>query len=327
MAGEAADNEALLLNSLLKNDFNIKTLFIEYQKTWNLIKRNHINIAIDIEEELTIIKTKIKKVEKKTNAFPLISEKRSKKFFGLQFLRIAAVFLLIVISSIVFYRYLNNDQSKIIFAKLSTVENNLPDGTSVTLNIGSTLVYPEKFKSKTREVKLKGEAYFKVSHDVTKPFVISTEDVRIEVLGTSFYVNTSSSNGNIEVILNMGKVAIYYKDKPLEKIILQSGEKAEVSKTENNISKSVNDEINYMAWKTKKIVFVNDSLGDIVKTLNKVYHSNINITNEKLLNCRITASFDNQSLESILEVLKATINISMKKTGSIIEISGNGCKN
>ena len=211
-------------------------------------------------------------------------------------------------------------------AKTDVIERKLPDGTSVTLNTGSTLEYSKEFEKDKRLVKLKGEAYFNVSHDATKPFIIAADDIMVEVLGTKFYVNTNNTNGKVEIILTSGKVAVYHKDKPNERVILEPGEKIELSKNQEESNKTINEDENYLAWKTKKMIFTDEPLAEIVQTLNKVYRSNIQLKNKNIANCKITATFDNQSLDAVLNVIEATVDVKINKTSEKIEISGIGCK-
>ncbi len=326
-SGEASTEEMLLLSVWLKSDINNKKTFEEYQKTWFALEKNKIEAKLDIEDEWFKIKSKIsKEAQKETPVYRLVPAKRQSANVFVKVLRIAAIILLFGVSTYFIYNYLNKPKYETLIAKVETVKNKLPDGSEITLNENSTIEYPKNFKGNKREIKLKGEAYFNVTHDKTKPFIVSTDGINIEVLGTSFYVNTNAANGKVEVILTEGKVAVYYKNNLSEKIILEPGEKAEISKTEEVITKSVNDDENYMAFKTKKIIFNNTSLKELVKTLNKVYHSDKTITNNKLSDCTVNVSFDNQSIESVLNVLKSTLDIKIKTNRSKIEIHGNGCK-
>jgi ferric-dicitrate binding protein FerR (iron transport regulator) len=243
-----------------------------------------------------------------------------------RYARIAAVFVLIALSSIWFITYLNKPQQKIILADNKSVEATLPDGSHVTLNNGSTINYPSKFIEQKRQISLQGEAYFDVTHDPSHPFVITSGNICIEVLGTSFYVNTNNASGNLEVVLTSGRVAAYYADKPDNRVILNPGERTEISKTGQDFSKSVNTDENYMAWKTKKIVFSDQPLSLIVQQLNKVYHSNIIISRPGIGNCRMTVTFDNQQLDAVLNVVKATLDVDINKKGNTFVISGNGCE-
>ncbi|MFA6923935.1 MAG: FecR domain-containing protein [Bacteroidales bacterium] len=326
-SGEANTEEMLLLSDWLNSDVNNKKTFEEYQKTWFAIEKNKIETKLDVEDEWLKVKSKIsKETKEETPVYRLAPVEAQSKNIFVKVLRIAAVILLLCVSTYFIYNYLNKPKYETLIAQVETIKNKLPDGSEITLNANSTIEYPKKFAGNKRVIKLKGEAYFNVTHDKTKPFIVSTDDINIEVLGTSFYVNTNGANGKVEVVLTEGRVAIYYKNNISEKIILASGEKAEISKTEETITKSVNNDENYMAFKTKKIIFNNTSLKELVKTLNKVYHSDIIIKNNKLSDCTVNVSFDNQSLESVLNVLKSTLDIKIKTNGSKIEINGNGCK-
>ncbi|MBI5217297.1 MAG: FecR domain-containing protein [Bacteroidia bacterium] len=323
--GEAMQEEMVLLSDWLRADAENLKLFEEYQNAWMNVEKVKIN-ALDMNNEWNRLKSSMAKSHASTASIPNPkSQIPNPKYFN-TLLKIAAVFLLVAVASFVLYNYYSQPATKHLLASNQALESNLPDGTSVTLNSGSSLDYPEKFINKTRTVALKGEAYFQVKHDEAHPFVITAEDIRVEVLGTSFYVNTNTENGNIEIILSTGKVAVYHKDKPSEQVILAPGEKAEFSKAQLSITKSANDDENYIAWKTKKLVFLNDPLNEIVRTLNKIYHTNIHLTNDKIANCRITAAFDNQSLDAVLNVLKETVDLKISNSGATIEISGEGCK-
>lgn len=332
-AGEASSREILLLSGWLKSDPGNRKIFEEYQKTWLFVEKIKINNDIDIDEEWEKIKPLInnslsRQETKVVPIIPIYAERTIGWNFFYKAVRIAAIFIVFAAISYVIYHYLNRPKTKQLFAQTETIENKLPDGTSVTLNKGSSIEYLENFETDKRTVTLKGEAYFNVTPDKTRPFVIAAEDIRVKVLGTSFYVSTDAATGSVEVILTSGKVAVYHKNKPNEYTILQPGEKAEFSKTEGKISKSKNDDVNYMAFKTKKLVFSDTPLSEVVLDLNKVYHSNIKIKNNKLANCPVTTTIDANisNLDGALDILNGTLFINITKTSSGIEISGNGCK-
>lgn len=156
---------------------------------------------------------------------------------------------------------------------------------------------------------------------------IDANDVRVKVLGTSFYVNTNSENGQGEVILTTGRVAVYYDNNPEKVTILNPGEKAVFSKTEQKIIKTENDEVNYMAFKTKELVFSNTVLSDVVKALNSVYHSNIKLKNTKIASYTLSGNYANLTLDAILKIIQEALPVSINKsTGNVIEISGNEYK-
>jgi ferric-dicitrate binding protein FerR (iron transport regulator) len=131
-------------------------------------------------------------------------------------MRIAALFLIIAGAAILYY-VLNSDQKiKNITAHADNkiLKDTLPDGSVITLNKNASLVYPEKFKGDTRSVSLTGEAFFEISPNKEKPFVIGVNDVMVKVVGTSF--NIRSSRGTTEVIVESGIVQVTRHHKTVE---------------------------------------------------------------------------------------------------------------
>lgn len=249
-------------------------------------------------------------------------------------LRIAAVIIILAFPSYHLYKYLQQPAIKEFAAGTGRAETLLPDGSQVTLNSGAVIKYPEKFKGKKRAVNLEGEAYFDVAHNASMPFFIATDGIRVEVKGTSFYINTHTVNGDFELVLTAGKVDLFFdqngvirEPEPGEKRVLihvEPGQKAVIHN--HNITISTNTDANYMAWKTHRITFNNEPLNAVAATLSKVYQVDVHLQNPSLASCRLTATFDNQSLESVLNVLKATLDVDIRNSGSLVEISGKGCR-
>jgi transmembrane sensor len=329
-SGEADEGEIRELSAWLGESEKNLQIFEEYRKSWLAVEHTVIQTQIDTDAEWALLLPKITKEDRQTTSEGKIifidtrSNKQRRLFYKIA--RVAAVIILLAVSGVVLYNLLSKAEEIKLTAAVEKTENVLPDGSHVTLSPGTTLYYPKAFEKKTRNVKLEGEAYFEVTHNADRPFIISAgENICIEVLGTSFYVNTGNPDGNVEVILTSGKVAVYYAERPDEKTILNPGDKAELAQKQVLIEKSVNDDRNYMAWKTGKIDFSDTRLDKVVGLLNKVYHADIRLSNRELGNCIITATFDNQSLESVLNVLKETLSLTVKPKGEYIEVSGKGC--
>ena len=310
LCGEAGEDEIMQLSQWLNENEENQKIFEEYRKTWSEVDRKSID-RIDVSAEWERLEGQISE--------PVANRFRTPG----RILRMAAIFLLLAIPAYFLLRYYTKPDQHIYTATQEILEKDLPDGTSVILNSGSTLKFGS-FEGPQRDVALNGEAYFQVAHDQNKPFIISSENVRIAVLGTSFYVNTNGKNGKQEVVLDKGRVALYYIEHPGEQIILNPGEKAEIHS--GVITKSVNADQNYMSWKTHRFVFENRALPEIIAAINKVYHTNIVLASPDLASCLVTATFDQQTPEAILNVLKATLDLTIQQSGNNIQISGNGCK-
>lgn len=323
LAGNANQEEIQLLFNWIELDIANKKQFEDYKKAWDLSETGYDTevSSINIDDEWTKFNSQ---TSSETSAKIISLEQAKKKKWP--FLQIAAAIAAIfVIGTGVLYQF--SIQNNELVAENRIVESNLPDGSLISLNTNSELEYSKKFNKKNRTVKLKGEAFFKVEHNPEKPFIINTGELKIEVIGTSFNVNAKSEKGDVEVIVETGIVKIYTKKDKSDSVMLYAGDKALFNNTKKNIQKIVNENINYLAWKTKKLIFEGDELQIIVNTLNETYNANIVIKNPSIKECILTNTFENQSLESILKVLEATLDLQIKKKGEVIEIRGEGCTN
>ena len=330
--GEATTEDIIELEAWVKAEPLNADLFSQYQKTWKAVENSRMENSKEVDQEWNKLFYRISPPETRTKSFKTKNFDIQNSVFNIQysnslrwFLRIAAIFLLLAIPAFFLYHYLTPPVETHLIAGNEITERTLPDGTVVTLNSGAILTYPSRFEGSFRTVTLQGEAWFEVSPDKSKPFVIAVENVRIRVVGTSFFVNTKTLDNNKEIILATGMVRVYYENKPEKMAILSPGDKAELNTDGYSIIKSTNEDQNYLAWKTKHIVFNNTPLNEVVALLTKVYHTSIRLSDERLSDCRITTTFDKQSLESVLNVLKATLDLQIRNTGAGIELSGHGC--
>lgn len=150
----------------------------------------------------------------------------------------------------------------------------LEDGTKVWLNAGSRFAFPQKFEGDERMVYLEGEAYFEVTKNVNQPFVISTNRIDVEVLGTKFNVHAYNTDDFIETVLLEGSINIWEKDRLFkDKILMTPNQKATYSKIEKTII--LNPEPMpemYIAWTGGWYQFTNERLELVLKKLEKYYN-------------------------------------------------------
>jgi ferric-dicitrate binding protein FerR (iron transport regulator) len=206
----------------------------------------------------------------------------------------------------------------------NTIAVSLPDGSEITLNKNSSLTYAPTFGETTRKVTLVGEAFFEVKRNPQKPFIVSINQTEIEVLGTSFNVQGYEILNAVEVVVATGVVKFSAPERKQE-VMLHAGEKGVYSMITQHMGSQVNDDINFLSWSTQKIIFEETDLHTVIKTLNKTYQSNIIVSTEISPSCVVTVSFDHQTLEAVLNVLKTTLNLTYKITGNRIEIVSAGC--
>ena len=194
----------------------------------------------------------------------------------------------------------------------------LPDGTKVYLNSESYLSYPKKFAANERRVELKGEAFFDVTKNKEKPFIIESNDAEVKVLGTSFNVDASLPNNEIQVYVKTGLVQLARKNNQNDKILINPGDVGTLTNT--FIEKIKNDNANIIAWKTKEIVFDDDDLSYVINTLNKAYNVNIYTNSTDINKLRYRVTFENQEIDSILNVICLTFDLKTIQTKDGIEL-------
>jgi ferric-dicitrate binding protein FerR (iron transport regulator) len=194
-------------------------------------------------------------------------------------------------------------------SKREKMELVLPDGSKVTLNTKSTIKYPKKFTKSNRTVEFVGEAFFDVVRDTTKPFIVKTSDVEIEVLGTNFNVMAYPDDKTIETTLVTGKVKIKRLNPSTNKtqsVILSPDHKAIFYKTEERfILDKTNVEI-ATSWTLGKLIFDNEPFESLVKKLERWYNVRIILSDDLNNKYRYTLSIDSEKIEEVLEMIKKT---------------------
>lgn len=319
LSGESSPQEEQQLNIWLDYGEENRKLFGEYKTLWEQMDKVGPIAALDLNAEWKSLESRMKE---SVPQLDIREEKRPSMVFLAGRIAVAAV-VVMALTFGGFYFSRNVGYRTLATTGLSEMII-LPDGSTVTLNSYSSLEYPKKFDKYQRDIKLEGEGFFEVNGNPAWPFVISTAEVEIKVLGTSFNVNAYNSNKEIEVIVKTGQVAVTRHGKIPKTVILKSGNKAVYNKIEEDLSLSTRIDRNYLAWKTKSFIFEDQTLSDVTSALNKVYGSKIIIPSDSLQEARITSTFNDQSLEAILNVLSATLDLKViENNGRILLTESN----
>lgn len=186
----------------------------------------------------------------------------------------------------------------------------LPDGTVVMMGPGSRLTYPANFTKDIREVHLNGQAFFDVAKDHIKPFIVHTDVMSVQALGTAFELFGYENENKTETILLEGKIKVTIADNDTGKddmYILSPDEKLLLDKSSGQVRKQIVNADKYTAWRKKNILcFENEKLSMIIPRLEQWYGRSITCAKDISEKYRFTFMVRDESLERILYMMKAS---------------------
>ena len=316
LSGNATPEEIRELEAWVLADPENQKTFTSYKKAWMLSGLSESKEHVDVDEAWKKLSSKVfNKGEQaaETKVVPI------RRFTGL---RIAASLALLITAAFLIYHFVGADGATRLAATNASQSFELSDGSEVTLNQSSSLIYKEVKKTSTRLAKLDGDAYFDIERDEKSPFIIQTQNIEIEVLGTSFYVDSRKDEEEIQVIVESGSVAVRSGS---DETILKPNEKAIFKKQTQELVKSVNDDPNYLSVKTNTLDFSNSSIEEVVFALNRLFNADISIEIADTTSCKITTTFKNKPLDFIVTVIEQTLGIQAVGEGKSVILSGSKC--
>lgn len=188
----------------------------------------------------------------------------------------------------------------------------LSDGTNVWLNARTSLSYPMKFSKKNRQVVLDGEAYFEVAKDKSKPFIVQTDKYNVEVLGTTFDVESYAETGEFETTLMSGSVKVASAANPEEAMTLKPDNKVYLK--DGQLLVTTVDDYNPYRWKEGLICFKNESFVSIMKDFEKYYGLTIRVDNKNVQKYVYTGKFrQTDGIDYALRVLQKDIKFTYQR--------------
>lgn len=303
LAGEMTGEEfSRFENDALSSPENIN-LINAMKNNWTQIGNYQGNKPVDADKAWN-------KLYGKLNSENLIPEKNSPEIYYMPvWLKYAASVLLLATIGIVTLYIHSNPKTELVNLKTgdeaNTLVQTLADGSVIYLAKNTSLSYPDRFAKNERMVSLSGEAFFDITPKPDQPFKIETGTAIIEVLGTAFNVKSENPN-QFELIVERGKVRVTLKKNPTQNTIVIPGEKIVVAN--NQLEKSKVDGYRY-PWRTQRIKFKDETLENIIRVINKNYHSNIIIPSKELQNRRLTVTFYNNSLAKVTELICISLNL------------------
>ncbi len=314
LANEMSEEEKLTFESQLVEDIDLQE---ELYFQLNLIAETPFTSSFDSEKAYA-------KVSSQINSAKIVKMPSRKNRF---WLRVAAT-LLIVLTAGYFISdsipSIKSPQQTVYTASNDVNTFKLEDGTLVRLNANSSLVVSKNFGKDKREVQLVGAANFDVTSNPDVPFIITANKGEVEVLGTSFEVEAYPDQ-QIELSVAEGKVKFASTTTDKEDLFI-AGEKGVLSADGQELTKLELKNSNYSAWWTKRLVFENAPLSEVISDLEKAYRVQIDY-NQEIGSCEYSAILENYTVAEAMEALQLTFqNIqSVEIKDSNIKLEGTAC--
>jgi transmembrane sensor len=298
-------------------------------------------IASQVEE----IETNSVEIQQGIDAVLFRTQPKTKKLYQQTWLRIAAS--VILIASFVLFLYksetLTQNYRKNILTKATETENNstqsmslkLSDGSIVTLKKGSKLQVADDFGVQNRSVFLTGEAFFEVTKDPQRPFLVYAGGIVTKVLGTSFNVRAYNNETKTLVAVRTGRVTVYQEEKTNfrnqvhpEQILLTPNQQVVFEKKVEKLVKTLVEKPVILLPNTQSNTFDYDEtpIPEVLNQLEKAYGVKIVFDADLLANCNLTATFGNEPLFDKMSIICETIQARYEIADGQIVIYAKGCR-
>ncbi len=313
LSNEATPAEQEQLFDWVSQNPQNKKVFDEYVSLWSV--RHKQGPLFNVQSGLTRLNERI-------NAY---EEQEGKKTAFWNVWNMAAAVVLLLVSGFTLYFFgisAFESHAKALLSETSAADQQavltLADGSIITLNKQATLKYPAVFDSKTREVYLSGEAFFKVAKNSLAPFVIHTGNVTTTVVGTSFNIRASADSVMVSVATG--------------KVVVSDGKQMEVLKpyekllSANQVFFKTQTDLSELNWNGRALEFKDINLSQAAELISQFYEVQVAFTEEKLKKCTITGKFRNQKLETVLQAIEFSTGVHSKVRGDTVVLSGKGCQ-
>ncbi len=285
----------LQVEKWIKLDSKNRSYFEELQFYWQRESTSK-QITIDVEKGFK----------------QLVNKRQSKKSsFRINLMRYAAAVAILIATSLVSYILVEPFSNQIVVENFGTLDKQLElsDGTVIVLAQGGTLEYTKAFDGKERLVHLSGEAFFDVAKDKSKPFIITTSHTKTRVVGTSFRIKEGDLKTSIDV--KTGIVEFMELNEPSNKVKLVKGETAKFIEKQKVVLKESFEDDKSLS-KISHLEYQDEKLASICNDLNEVFNTNIKLAGNELQVLSLSAKFENQDLDSILETIAYTLDLEIE---------------
>ncbi len=244
---------------------------------------------------------------------------RSLKTNFLRFVPYAAMLVITIGFSVLFYYTrisLQPNNSEIVSYTSVIAENGqkskiiLPDSSIVWLNSGTTLSYNTNFAENSRNINLKGQAFFQVTKNKKMPLIVHCNDLSVKVLGTKFDVNAYPETGKVSVVLESGSVQLLHNHIKSFNYTLKPSELADFDIAAKKVAIKNTDIQKFTSWKDGILIFKDDPMKQVIEKLERWYNIKIDVSDPEVYNSIFTGTISNESYEQIFKLIEYSCPVS-----------------
>lgn len=239
-------------------------------------------------------------------------------------LKVAAVALILLGVSAVIYFSAQKPATELVHINTSNEANTLiktlTDGSVIYIAQNSLFSFPQKFDENSRNVELRGEAFFDIMPNPEKPFIIETDEALIQVLGTAFNVKTQNGD-DFELFVDRGKVKVTLKKDPSHSEFVVAGEKITTSK--NNLVKSKHVPGKHSWWYKQRMHFKDEPLQNIISVLNRNFNTTFVLAEKETGARKLTVTFNNETAGRMTELICVALNLKSQNIDGSVVLSEN----
>jgi transmembrane sensor len=319
---ETNREETALVNEWIEYSKDNKIRFETLKHIWE-ISENAFPGTVDVDADVAWDKLAGRMAMAKIPKKDSVSELNKRSIYIPKLLRAAAVVVPLLIAGYLIFSYYNRSGMQTLATTAEIIEATLPDGSLVKLNDHSIIQFPLEFTASDRAVTLTGEAFFNVVPDPERPFIIRSGPVETRVTGTSFNLKAYPDDDIIELYVAEGSVtmfAISEKGASTDSISLGQSEKGIFSKQNSLLEKTNQTRGNELFWANNSLNFSKTRLETVFSLISEKYHVEISMKQEDIGNLRLTTSFSDQPVDSIMHVIAESFNLQITRTDLVYEI-------
>jgi transmembrane sensor len=311
-AGEISDSEMVLLKSLLDRNPENRRIFNKENELWQEISDQEKLKYYNTDSGWLDISSRLGLGEENNRSITILRKNNFRILIAA-----ATIASLVAIGALGSLISEKKSFQKTVDASIIVTTNEgekahifLTDSTEITLNSGSTLEYNGQYNLKDRKVKFKGEAFFNVSTNPNKPFVVQLNQMCVTATGTRFNIFSFENEDRVETTLEEGIITVSIKGSESVKVI--SGQQViYFVKSKKVLVRDVVTDT-YTSWKENKLRFNDTPFEEVLRRIGRKYNVRFEISSRDLLNLKYTATFIDEPIEEVMQMLKTVSPITYK---------------